>query len=344
VWDPNSPYYLEDLGAVMVSYADFHRSRAAWRAAAEHGLRAYLGVPAGVEIFLDNGAFYFLGRDGEIPQEEYRRFVEGAQPDWYPIPQDFIPRPQMTDEEQRVCFERTMLVNRAFEADGYTPIVHVGRFLREYTNAVRMDSQLMRKPAIALGAIVPNLLRAVRAVPYTEVLDALRHVREAFASKRLHVFGIGGTATLHLAALLEIDSVDSSGWRNRAARGLVQLPGSGDRIVAELGSWRGRRADEREWARLQACFCPGCGYHGPDGLRQNGLQGASHRATHNLWILLQEAAAIKAHLAKGSYTAWYERHLENTTYLPLIRRLVELRFDGAFVTTEAGLTARPHML
>ena len=32
------------------------------------------------------------------------------------------------------------------------------------------------------------------------------------------------------------DSVDSSGWRNRAPRGIMQLPGSGDRMVAELGS------------------------------------------------------------------------------------------------------------
>ena len=33
-----------------------------------------------------------------------------------------------------------------------------------------------------------------------------------------------------------VDSVDSSGWRNRAPRGIMQLPGSGDRMVAELGS------------------------------------------------------------------------------------------------------------
>jgi 7-cyano-7-deazaguanine tRNA-ribosyltransferase len=88
------------------------------------------------------------------------------------------------------------------------------------------------------------------------VLDALTHVRQTFANKEVHVFGIGGTATLHLAALLGVDSVDSSGWRNRAARGIVQLPGSGDRMVAELGSWRGRRLSPAEREILQNCPCP----------------------------------------------------------------------------------------
>ena len=72
-----------------------------------------------------------------------------------------------------------------------------------------------------LGGIVPNLLRSPKAVPYQEILDSLRHVRQTFANKEIHVFGMGGTATLHLAILLGMDSVDSSGWRNRAARGIV---------------------------------------------------------------------------------------------------------------------------
>ena len=93
---------------------------------------------------------------------------------------------------------------------------------------------------------MPNLLRTSKAIPYKEILEGLRRVRQTFADEEIHVFGIGGTATLHLAALLGMDSVDSSGWRNRAARGIVQLPGSGDRIVANLGSWRGREPSEAD--------------------------------------------------------------------------------------------------
>jgi 7-cyano-7-deazaguanine tRNA-ribosyltransferase len=325
VWDADSPYYLSDLQAVMISYADFHRMPAARKRAMEQGLHQYLRVPEKVQIYLDNGAFYFLEKDEERPQEEYEKFVEQAKPDWWPIPQDFIPIPTMALEQQRLYFDRTMNMNRAYQYDGYVPVIHISRLLGEYTDAIKANHHLMIKPKIALGGIVPNLLRAPKAMSHREIIDSLIHVRQAFADKSIHVFGIGGTATLHLAALLEINSVDSSGWRNRAARGLVQLPGSGDRMVANLGSWRGREPGTEEWNILAACSCPACKKFGLDGLKATKTEGFCNRATHNLWVLLKEAAEIEAHLSDGTYHTWYEQHLDNTTYLPLIREIIKHR-------------------
>jgi 7-cyano-7-deazaguanine tRNA-ribosyltransferase len=122
-----------------------------------------------------------------------------------------------------------MEMNLAYQHDGYIPVIHISRFLTEYNAAVKEQQDLSLKPTIALGGIIPNLLRASKALPYKEILDSLKHVRQTFADKEIHVFGVGGTATLHLAKLLGMNSADSSGWRNRAARGIVQLPGSGDR-------------------------------------------------------------------------------------------------------------------
>ena len=173
-----------------------------------------------------------------------------------------------------------------------------------------------------MGGIVPNLLRATKAMPYQDVLDQIQQTRSRLKSQKLHVFGIGGTATLHLAALLGIDSVDSSGWRNRAARGIIQLPGRGDRIVANLGNWRGRRPDKREWQILSQCECPACKSNGKNGLKSAGLAGFCNRATHNLWTLLREASQIDRHLKRNTYTEWYETHVENSTYRPLIDYLV----------------------
>ncbi|RMF88446.1 MAG: hypothetical protein D6736_10490, partial [Nitrospinota bacterium] len=164
----------------------------------------------------------------------------------------------------------------------------------------------------------PNLLRAPKAMPYTEVLDSLQRVRQEFTRKQIHVFGIGGTATLHLATLLGMDSVDSSGWRNRAARGLVQLSGRGDRLVANLGSWCGRELNTDEWEILAACPCPACKQFGVAGLKKHGIQGFCNRATHNLWTLLEEARQIKEHLSLGNYESWYEQHVDNSIYRPLI--------------------------
>lgn len=320
-WDLTSPYHLPGLRAIMISYADFFNAPPQREKAMDQGLHAYLGVPHGVRIYLDNGAFFFLGHGSEVPEQEYIEFVERAKPDWWPIPQDIIPTATMALEEQRACFARTMESNLAYQHDGFMPVIHVSRFLNEYTVAVKANEQLAAKPGIALGGMVPNLLRASKAIPYQDILDSLEHVREEFADKHIHVFGLGGTATLHLAALLGIDSVDSSGWRNRAARGIVQLPGSGDRSVAELGSWRGRQPVQMEWERLATCPCPTCRLYGLDGLKAGGTAGFCYRATHNLWTLLDEARQIEEHLAAGTYLDWYITHLDNSIYRPLIEQV-----------------------
>jgi 7-cyano-7-deazaguanine tRNA-ribosyltransferase len=139
----------------------------------------------------------------------------------------------------------------------------------------------------------------------------------------VHDFGIGGTATLHLAALLGVDSVDSSGWRNRAARGIVQLPGSGDRMVAELGSWRGRSLSPQEQEILQNCPCPACVHSGLEGLAAGRIEGFCNRATHNLWVIIEEARWVEDRLTSGTYREHYEDRLDNSIYKPIIAKALE---------------------
>jgi hypothetical protein len=328
VWDPSSPFHLPGLEAVMVSYADFHKMPARRRQAMAAGLRAYLGVPAGVAVYLDNGAFYFASQPRGAPLEEYEEFVTKADPDWRPVPQDYIPWPGMSRQKQRACFDRTMAVNHCYQHNGYVPVVHIGRHLADYTESILSDDRLARKECIAIGGIVPNLLRKPSALPYGDVLAGLRHVRQAFAGKTVHVFGVGGTATLHLTALLGFDSVDSSGWRNRAARGIVQLPGSGERVVAALGKWRGRRPSAGEWDTLRRCRCPACRRYRLEGLQAGELHGFCCRATHNLWVLLQENQWLLKHIPAETYRRNYAQRLDNSIYRPLIDEVLALLRPG----------------
>ncbi len=323
IWDSESPYHLADLRAVMVSYAEFDRMPTRRCKAMNQGLHTYLGIPKEIAIYLDNGAFSFIKKGKEVPRQEYKDFVKRACPNWYAIPQDYIPTPRMSDDEQLACLRKTMEVNQAYHHDGYVPVIHVSRHLDEYLRQFQDDELLCSKSKVALGGIVPNLLRAPKAMSYGDVLNSVRQTRIELAEQQLHVFGIGGTATLHLAALLGVDSVDSSGWRNRAARGIVQLPGRGDRIVAALGSWRGRKPDEEEWKMLDGCICPACQKFGIEGLQANRIEGFCNRATHNLWTLLEEAKQIDEHLKAKTYTDWYIGHVQNSTYLPLIQQAVE---------------------
>lgn len=328
VWDPSSRFHIPSLSAVMVSYGEFHQMQARRTAAMKVGLRAYLGIPEGIEVYLDNGAFFFGSTPGDAPLAEYEEFVEKAKPDWKPIPQDYIPFPSMTAQKQRGCFDKTMRINLNYQHNGYVPVVHIGKHLMDYTAQVSADESLSKKPWIALGAIVPNLLRKPKAIPYTDVLVGLRHVRRTFKDKSIHVFGVGGTATLHLTALLGFDSVDSSGWRNRAARGIIQLPGSGERLVADLGNWRGREPSVSEWKALHHCSCPACRIHGVEGLKASKLHGFCCRATHNLWILLEENRWLNKHISAGTYARNYATRVDNSTYKPIIEELLELLGGG----------------
>ena len=317
VWDPKSRYYLPQLRAIMVSFAEFKLAKTLREKALEEGIHKALGTPEGVRVYLDNGAFSSI-RSGESPDSRaYWKFAKAVKPDWYSIPADFIPLPSMTHEEQYQCFKKTMYYNRAYSFDGCVPVVHAGVKLDQYLKAFATHDELSQKKMLALGGLVPQLLQTKGTGPKTQVVDSIISVRKQIKGK-IHVFGIGGTATLHLAAILGLDSADSSGWRNRAARGIIQLPGRGDRLLTQLGNWRGRGLDKKEREMLAACQCPGCAEAGVKGLKASGAIGFYRRATHNLHVLLNELEEIERRLRNGTYEQWYSTHVFNSVFLKLI--------------------------
>ncbi len=330
VWDPASPYYLPQLRAVMVSYAEFHARPSARKKAMEIGLRAFLGLPSHVQVFLDNGAFSFLRNGKSVPEEDYVAFVREARPDWYVVPKDLIPAPHLEPEEQRRRMQTTMAVNRRYAYDGFVPVLHISALLDEYLDGFFRDPKLAAKPVVALGGIVPNLLRAPKALHPEKILEKLVMARQRLKGKHIHVFGVGGTATLHLTFLLGMDSVDSSSWRNRAARGIVLLPGRGERSVVQLGSWKGKPLSEEEKEILHNCSCPACKSYGFEHLAQKGSEGFYHRAVHNLWVLLEEIKGIEQHLRRNTYEEWFRTHLQNSLYRKWIERAWEMRKSRKF--------------
>jgi 7-cyano-7-deazaguanine tRNA-ribosyltransferase len=322
-WDPESEFYMPEVKGVMISYADFYNLVHQRQRAMDEGIHQFLGIrPHHVQVYLDNGAFHFLTGKQRFRAEDYVEFVKHARPDWYPIPQDFIPTPNMAFRKQKTYFERTMEMNLTYQQDGFIPIIHVGKFLEAYLESVKKERSLASKPEFGLGGLVPNLLRTPKAASYDHILESIRRTRVSLKGKKIHVFGIGGVSTLHLAALLGLDSADSSGWRNRAARGIIQLPGKGDRVIKKLGSWNIRPLSKEDRKELEECDCPACSRYGLDGLKAPQSKGFHCRAIHNLYVLFQEQKLIEQHLRKGTYAAWYQSHISNSTYKPLIDQII----------------------
>jgi queuine/archaeosine tRNA-ribosyltransferase len=320
-WRAGDTWYLPQVKAMMVSYFDFHRRPRKRRAAMDQGIHGYLGVSEGTKVYLDNGAFAFWRRGMDPPVSEYSEFVRSALPDWFPVPADFIPSPNLERASQHELMRRTMAMNVDFADKGFVPVLHAGDWLEEYLEAFEREG-FLRGPHIAIGGLVPRLLSSRGATTRRNVVDSLRRVRAAYPYS-LHAFGIGGLNTLHVAAVLGVNSLDSSGWRNRAARGLILLPGRGERSVIPLGSWHGVEVSEQEMVLLAKCECPACTAHGIEGLRQrndranhegrgNGSSGFNRRAVHNLWTLLREAQSIDGHMQIGDYAEWYSTHVVGT--------------------------------
>lgn len=319
VWDRSSPEFVPKLSAVMLSFDEFRRRRPLREMAMAGGCGAVLGRgSAAVRVYLDNGSFACLGRGHEPAIEEFRDFVAAARPHWHPVPADYIPKPTDSRRRQRVLFERTVDVMRAHAGAGGCPVIHAGPWLDRYLEALRelgLDRQL------AVGGLVPHLLNSPGA-QRRRTIQLLRRVRREFPG-RIHVFGIGGIVTLHLAAALGCDSADSSGWRHRAARGLVLLRGRGERCAVKLGSWLGRTLTPDDWDELRRCRCPSCRVRGAEALKQTGIEGFAGRAVHNLSVLLDEAALIDRHLARGDFARWSPRRIAGNRMADLVAFALE---------------------
>jgi queuine/archaeosine tRNA-ribosyltransferase len=209
-------------------------------------------------------------------------------------------------------------VLEAHTSNGFCPVIHPGPWFDKYLDVLERLSLNRR---LALGGLVPHLLNSAGA-QRRETIALIRRACREFPGK-IHAFGIGGIVTLHLAAALGVHSADSSGWRQRAARGLILLRGQGERQAVKLGSWRGRELKKDDWAELAKCRCPACRLNGRSGLKADGIDGFTNRAVHNLAVLLDEAALIERHQAAGDFADWSRRRLRGHRMAGLVELALE---------------------
>jgi 7-cyano-7-deazaguanine tRNA-ribosyltransferase len=292
-WSSSSLYQIPEVTALMVSFGEIHNRAHLLRGSCREGLGQHLGFPG--QVFLDNGSFALPQRRIGHRIEEYVGYVRRAKPDWYPVPIDYIPSPSLGAAAARRLADKTATINDTYAPRGFVPVVHVGpSFHRLFEGVLRRRWP----PRIAIGGIVPHL-RPAKGANLRSAIAALAKARKEYPG-HIHVFGLGGSAfSLCLAYALGADSVDSSGWRVRAAAGLILLPRRGERMVAKVSSWTARELSGKEERILARCQCPACGQHGAKGLRLEGRDGFVRRGVHNLWTLAKEVRALNA-LARRS--------------------------------------------
>jgi 7-cyano-7-deazaguanine tRNA-ribosyltransferase len=296
----------------MVSFAELITRPGIYTASRREGLARYLDFTG--EVFLDNGAFSFQRRAVDPPVDEYVDYVERAKPDWCPVPTDYIPIPSASRKIAKRLAMLTSRVNSKYGGERFVPVIHMGKcFWDSFLDTIHR----LRPRTIAIGGMVPHI-RYMRGARPRAAIQALAELRRRFAGP-IHVFGLGGGITsLHLAAALGIDSVDSSGWRVCAARGLIMLPGSGQRRLSKDG--RGRVLSGEERRAIASCRCSGC-RHSMGGYKLT--TSFQRRAAHNLSVLVTETQLINRHVAMGDIESWSGSRLKHNA----LRHLVEFAFQ-----------------
>jgi 7-cyano-7-deazaguanine tRNA-ribosyltransferase len=130
----------------------------------------------------------------------------------------------------------------------------------------------------------------------------LCRIRSLYPNTILHVFGVGSVSTMLLLFLLGVDSVDSVGWRLKAAYGEIQLGGLSNRTLnpTPLQTRRRRALSMLDRDLLADCSCPSC-VSLPASKREGALKRSyADRAIHNAFVMVSELIAFRSAAKLGS--------------------------------------------
>lgn len=155
----------------------------------------------------------------------------------------------------------------------------------------------------------------------------LDEVRAAFPSSEIHVFGAGSPATVLLLFALGVNSVDSVGWRLKAAYGDVFVSGYPARNISPHPPRQGRRIRLADECRdvIERCVCPACSMV-PARLRVCRLRHCYRlRATHNAHCLLADAEGFSRAQRAGGVAEYLHNRLRHHPWLPAIMEVVSDR-------------------
>ena len=167
----------------------------------------------------------------------------------------------------------------------------------------------------------------VKALTGFYMVEIVKLIRREFPESFLHVFGVGGVTTMHLMFSLGADSIDSIGWRLKAAYGAIQLPGVGDRFVSPKRRKR-TKLSKNDLALLEECECPICREKKLakriELLDNDNPSTFCNRAIHNAWVFQQELKGALSMIEKSCYLKHVEERLKRSP----IKKFFEYAFSS----------------
>lgn len=316
------PWELFEVDTVMLNACEI-LSSPKLKEVEEKGIHRYLKYNK--LIMMDSGGFLFQKRDKlDIDAERILEIYENVKPDIgvvldYPL-DPLKENDNINHKRWLKTLENTKFMLTNSSEIVLLPVVH-GYTQEKLKDACKELKKIVCPNAIGLGSLVPLVTSKNPRVAKNFIIDAVKIVREEFPCSFLHVFGIGGTTTMHLMFSLGVDSVDSMSWRLKAAYGAIQLPGVGDRFIHPPKKRRG--ISKAEQKLLEKCLCPICKGKTIEERKENfdNLNPSTYkkRAIHNAYVFKEEEKEFKERLKNGEAKEFVEKRLKNTSLLSMFK-------------------------
>jgi len=326
------PWQAFHLPGVLMNALDIFATGQASQKAREAGINRYLGLEPSCPTLLDSGGYLYLKRnDLKADPCDILDLYEDLAPTIGAI-LDHPLDPFAAIEVNQRRWQQTLVNTRLmFERNGcltLMPIIHAHSVAQAQKACTELREIIGEPVIVGIGSLVPLMRTRHDGGLLTEhqssrhlAVELVRTVRNEFPHSFLHVFGVGGTTTMHLMFALGVDSLDSIGWRLKAGYGAIQLPGLGDRFTGNKHRRNRTLLIEDMVAKeaLLECQCPVCQEHGTFEKRWMALDRSfNNRALHNAWVFVQEVNAFREWVKADSVEQFVSQRLQHSPLKSLL--------------------------
>jgi len=280
-------------------------------------------------IAIDSGGFFFMKkRILNVKPSDILKIYQESKPDYgvildHPIGLG-ISEKEIRKRQLRTLKNTKIMIELHKESNPeLIPVIHGHNTKSVEWFLDRLNKISDEFQTYGIGSLVPAVhnLKGSRIKIY-DAVEIISFLRKKLPDKKIHVFGVGSTLTMHLMFYAGADSVDSSSWRTKAAFGAIQLQGIGDRYITTKKKHR-RYPDlsRDEMKIIENCNCPACKNHGLEGLRES----FSLRALHNAWIYQKEIERARKLVKRNEYEEYVGKMLKGSRFFKVFRYVKELK-------------------
>lgn len=329
------PWEVFPMKKLIVNAHDILKRPTICEEICKKGIHKYLNFDG--LVLMDSGGFLFQKKEKiDIEPSNILELYEKSKPDIGVVldhPLDPLQSNKLNKQRWEDTLKNTEYMINNNSKINLMPVLH-GYHLRDLKKACMDIKKLDENPQlIGLGSLVPLMFRTKGANKFNNclhfVMDAIQLLRKEFPNSLLHAFGIGSTKSMHLMYALGVDSLDSTGWRIKAAYGVIQLPGVGDRYAKPRNNGR-PSLNYNEKKLLEKCECPVCNDKQLDERMDILDDNFKSRALHNAWVFTEEQKTFRNHLINGNADIFVKKRLEKGHFSKAYSYITESRGIESF--------------